>query len=152
MAPLEAIQQWLADLNENDRQEISFMLHFLLFDEMPPQEPGAAWQNLEKWLAETVPLKPRLVGKALTFRSCFEHIFANRFSSKGWQETDNFMRGIVEDGAEDPTSEAGQVAGASFQMLRRLPEQEAKWKSIGQSWNQLVADHLTDASLREWQI
>jgi hypothetical protein len=106
----------------------------LLQGNFDPSEDGIAIeQQLLQWLKGNGSPSYRIVGKAVTFRACFEHLFRRSFTPQGCEQSLRW------------------AASQSEDALRELKETRQTWIAVGKSWDELVREHLLDKVLYEWQ-
>jgi hypothetical protein len=134
MSPLVTLSDWLRRQDPNMKSDMFGLLLMLLQDGFDPSEDGIAIeQQLLQWLKDNGTPSYRIVGKAVTFRACFEHLFRKSFTPQGWERT---LR-----------SAASKSDGA----LRELTETRQAWIAVGKSWDELLREHLSDEVLYQWQ-
>jgi hypothetical protein len=141
MSPLVALSDWLRGQDPTIKSDMVGLMLMLLQDGFDPSEDGIAIEkNLLQWLSDNDTPSYRIVGKAVTFRACFEHLFRKSFTPQRWVDSEGMLRSIVKEKAND------------FEYaLRGLTEARQAWIAVGKSWDNLVCEHLSDEALYEWQ-
>ena len=134
MSPLVALSDWLRRQDPKIKSDMVGLMLMLLQDNFDPSDDGIAIeQQLLQWLKDNGTPSYRIVGKVVTFRACFEHLFRKGFTPQGWERT---LR---------------SAAGKSEDALCELTETRQAWIAVGKSWDGLLREHLTDEVLYEWQ-
>ncbi|WP_141342937.1 hypothetical protein [Bradyrhizobium sp. USDA 3458] len=150
--PLQAIRDWFEKQDEDVRCEIAGMAALLIFEggnllDFSSQE----WcDHLRRWLSETGLPNHKIIGRALTFRTCFEYFSERRFTEAAWTRSQEAAVKILEDAGLAPNSEAASLAPIAQKMLETLPARKCRWIEVGKSWSKLVDTSLAPRALRVW--
>ncbi|KRP91733.1 hypothetical protein AOQ73_24480 [Bradyrhizobium pachyrhizi] len=150
--PLQAIRDWFEKQDEDVRCEIAGMAALLIFEggnllDFSSQE----WcDHLRRWLSETGLPNHKIIGRALTFRTCFEYFSERRFTEAAWTRSKEAAVKILEDAGLAPNSEAASLAPIAQKMLETLPARKCRWIEVGKSWSKLVDTRLAPRALRVW--
>ncbi|MVT70255.1 hypothetical protein GPL21_34825 [Bradyrhizobium pachyrhizi] len=150
--PLQAIRGWFDRQDEEVRTETAGMATLLVFEGHDLLVfGGRAWCDyLRQWLSETNLSNQTIIGRALTFRSCFEYFAESRFTESGWTRSEKVALGVVEDAKNDPDSDAARLAPFAQKLLDTLPARKIRWINVRKSWRELVSASLTPRALRVW--
>ncbi|MCP1838264.1 MULTISPECIES: hypothetical protein [Bradyrhizobium] len=150
--PLQAIRDWFEKQDEDVRCEIAGMAALLIFEggnllDFSSQE----WcDHLRRWLSETGLPNHKIIGRALTFRTCFEYFSERRFTEAAWTRSQEAAVKILEDAGLAPNSEAASLAPIAQKMLETLPARKCRWIEVGKSWSKLADTSLAPRALRVW--
>jgi hypothetical protein len=155
MSPMAAISEWLSQQDVDIQHEIARYTLMLIQDysdlgDFAVKEDDELLADLFEWLKDSNTWKVRALGKAITFRTCFEHVFSNKFTPELWAESKRFMLSVASEGASDSESDAAKVAPSAFRELKNIPERQKQWIAIGKSWTALADEHLTRDALASW--
>jgi hypothetical protein len=98
-------------------------------------------------LACALAFVPRCIGKALSFASAFEYLFARQFEDDHWSAT----RTCLEEqrdafAARGNLDSADEIQG----LLDELPGQQAMWLGVQADWLVLKRDHLSSDVMERW--
>ncbi|WP_456779738.1 hypothetical protein [Bradyrhizobium sp. USDA 3315] len=150
--PLRAIRDWFEKQDEDVRCEIAGMAALLIFEGANLLDfSSEEWcDHLRRWLSETGLQNHKVIGRALTFRTCFEYFSESRFTEAAWMRSKEAAVRILEDAGLDPISEAASLAPIAQKMLQTLPARKCRWIEVGKSWSKLVDTSLAPRALRVW--
>ncbi|MGY3131286.1 hypothetical protein ACVIHH_008154 [Bradyrhizobium sp. USDA 4518] len=150
--PLQAIRDWFEKQDEDVRCEIAGMAALLIFEGGNLLDfSNKEWcDHLRRWLSETGLPNHKVVGRALTFRTCFEYFSESRFTEAAWMRSKEAALKILADAGLDPTSEAASLAPIAQKVLETLPARKCRWIEVGKSWSKLVDTRLAPRVLRVW--
>jgi hypothetical protein len=151
VSPLQAIADWLQAQPMDIQEDVGAMVLMLLEDESSFERHSNPVPFLLEWLNKD-SIGIREIGKALTFKALFEHVFVKRFTEAGWVRPEKMFRSVITEGATDHDSDAAKIAPSAFRMLRALPERKELWKAAGITWTALVSEHLTEEALDAWNL
>ncbi|WP_316397028.1 hypothetical protein [Bradyrhizobium sp. 33ap4] len=150
--PLQAIRDWFEKQDERVRYEIAGMAALLIFEgsnllDLSSQE----WCDcFRKWLNDAGLPNNAVIGRALTFRTCFEYFGESRFTEAGWTRSEEAAVKILEDAKLDPNSETAHLASIARKVLDTSPSWKGSWIEAGRSWRKLTETSLTPRALRVW--
>ncbi|WP_246799562.1 hypothetical protein [Bradyrhizobium sp. CCBAU 51753] len=152
VTPLQAIRDWFEKQDGEVRREIAGMAVLLLFECRGPSEIGSQeWcEYLRRWLNQAGLSNHAVIGRALTFRTCFEYFAESRFTESGWTLSEKTALKILEEAKLDPNSEAARLAPTAHEMLDALPARKSRWIEVRKSWRELAGARLTPRALRVW--
>ncbi|WFU54661.1 hypothetical protein QA639_34520 [Bradyrhizobium pachyrhizi] len=150
--PLQVIRNWFEKQDEEIRREIAGMATLLLFGGGRLLDCGSEeWcEHLRRWLNEAGLPNHTVIGRALTFRTCFEYFAESRFSESAWNRSEKAALEILLDAERDPNCDTARLAPIAQKMLDTLPTRRSRWIELRKSWRELVRAHLTAGALRVW--
>ncbi|BBC02361.1 MULTISPECIES: hypothetical protein [Bradyrhizobium] len=150
--PLQLIRDWFEKQDEEMRREIAGMAMLLVLEFRGPPENGSRERcgYLRRWLSQAGLPNHTVIGRALTFRTCFEYFAESRFTESGWTRSERAAFKILEDAKRDPNSETAHLAPIAKKMLDALPARKSRWIEVRKSWKQLAGTSLTPRALRIW--
>jgi hypothetical protein len=137
MDPVERILNWLSEFGAMQR-EIAFVM-------VPLGSDMEFWPDRENPLAKLAAWLRRpsdehgIAARALIFRELIEYHFRDRMTGEGLDEHAGFMRFVLD------SKRARELHDDAALMLAQVPFRKARWKKIGESWDGLVAEYLTNA-------
>jgi hypothetical protein len=153
ISPLAAISAWLRQQDTEIQTEIAQVLTFMMFDDQDhiiSEAPEGQRQKLLDWLRDEGRASFKVIGRAVTFKGCFEYFGYGRFDEAGWSLPEEMFRSTIAEAEADPKSEAARMADSARRMLSDLPARKAKWLAVGKSWAALAEKQLSPDALREW--
>ncbi|MEY9278852.1 hypothetical protein [Bradyrhizobium yuanmingense] len=152
VTPLHAIRDWFEKQDEEVRCEIAGMAALLVFegDGLLDFSSREWCDYLRRWLSEAGLPAHTIIGRALTFRTCFEYFAESRFTESGWARSETAALEVLEDAKRDPNSEAARFAPIAEKMLDTLPARKSRWIEVRKSWRALANSSLTARALRVW--
>ncbi|MCP3460396.1 hypothetical protein [Bradyrhizobium sp. CCGUVB23] len=152
MTPLMIINDWFEKQDGEVQVEIAGMAALLMFDGADLVDLGSHEQVefLRHWLSEVGLQAYTVVGRALTFRVCFEYFAEDRFTDFGWRLSEKALRKALEAPEHAPNSDTMRLASHARRMLDGLPARKNKWIEVGKSWRELADACLTSSALRDW--
>ncbi|MGY3614163.1 hypothetical protein [Bradyrhizobium sp. USDA 10063] len=152
VTPLHAIRDWFEKQDDEVQCEIAGMAALLVFEGADLLDLSSReWCDcLRRWLSEAGLPAHTIIGRALTFRTCFEYFAESRFTESGWRRSETTALEILEDAKDVPNSEAARLAPIAEKMLDTLPARKGRWMEVRKSWRELASASLTARSLRVW--
>ncbi|MCC8941659.1 hypothetical protein H8A97_42275 [Bradyrhizobium sp. Arg62] len=153
MTPLQTIGDWFEKQDAEVRCEIAGMAALFVFESGDLLDLGSQeWvAYLRRWLSEVGLPNHQVIGRALTFRTCFEYFAESRFIEAGWNASEDASREILQVAKCDPSSDAARLATIAQNVLDTLPARKRKWIEVGKSWSELANASLTPRALRVWR-
>ncbi|WP_050403027.1 hypothetical protein [Bradyrhizobium embrapense] len=87
--PLQAIREWFEKQDEDVQSAIAGMAALLIFEGCNLLDfSNKEWcDHLRRWLGETGLPNHKVIGRALTFRTCFEYFSESRFTEAAWMRS-----------------------------------------------------------------
>ncbi|UVO30383.1 hypothetical protein [Bradyrhizobium arachidis] len=151
MTPLQIINDWFETQDAEVQAEIAGMAAFLIFDgaDVLDRSNRERVEFVRQWLSESGLQTNTIVGRALTFRACFEYFKDSRFTESGWKRSEKLFCEDFGDAARDPNSDAAPASNAQ-KVLDDLAARKSKWIEVGKSWRELADACLTSSALRDW--
>ncbi|WP_284274312.1 hypothetical protein [Bradyrhizobium iriomotense] len=153
MTPLQTISDWFEKQHAQIQGEITAGIALLLdFDDadflaLDNEEQG---EFIRQWLSEVGLPTYAVVGRALTFRACFEYFAEFRFTEVWWKQSEELFREALEETKGNPHSDAARFAPTAQRLLDDMPARKSRWIEVRQSWRELADGSLTPSALRKW--
>ncbi|MGY4403957.1 hypothetical protein [Bradyrhizobium sp. USDA 3315] len=134
------------------RHEIAGMAALLIFEGSGLLDfSSEEWCDyFRRWLNETGLPSHTVIGRALTFCTCFEYFGESRFTKAGWTRSEEAAVKILEDANLDSNSATAHLVPIAQKMLDTLPARKSSWIEVGRSWRKLAGSNLTTRALRVW--
>ncbi|MCD9825459.1 hypothetical protein [Bradyrhizobium japonicum] len=154
MTPLQIISDWFEKQDAEMQGEIAAMAALLVFEgaELLDFDTQGRVEYFQRWLNEVGLPAHTVVGRALTFRTCFEYFAESMFTESAWKRSEKASRKVLEEAKRDPNSKAARLAPTARRLLDTLPARKSKWIRIGKSWRELADAHLKPGALTVWRI
>ncbi|WP_027556317.1 hypothetical protein [Bradyrhizobium sp. Cp5.3] len=153
MTPLQTISDWFEKQHAQVQGEITAGMALLLdFDDADflPLDSEEQREFFRQWLSEVGLPAYAVVGRALTFRACFEYFAESRFSEASWKQSEELFREALEETKGNPHSDAARFAPTAQRLLDEMPARRSRWIEGRQSWRGLADGSLTPDALRKW--
>ncbi|WP_156918465.1 hypothetical protein [Bradyrhizobium sp. Cp5.3] len=109
MTPLQTISEWFEKQHAEIQGEITAGMAALLdfsdsdFIALDSEEQR---EFLRHWLSEVELPAHAVVGRALTFRACFEYLAESRFIEAWWKHSEELLREALDETKRNPSSDA----------------------------------------------
>ncbi len=153
MTPLQTICEWIEKQHAEIQGEITAGMAALLdfsdsdFIALDSEEQRDC---LRQWLSEAELPAHAVVGRALTFRACFEYLAETRFSEAWWKHSEELFREALDETKRNPSSDAADWDPIARTTLDDMSARKSRWIEGRQSWRELADGSLTPSALREW--
>ncbi|WFU40151.1 hypothetical protein QA640_39065 [Bradyrhizobium sp. CB82] len=153
MTPLQTISDWFEKQHAEIQGEISAGMALLLnfndtdFLALDNEQQG---EFLQQWLSEVELPTHAIVGRALTFRACFEFFAECRFTELWWKQSEKLFREALEETTDNPHSDVARFSPTAQRLLDDMPARKSRWIEGRQSWRELADGSLTPSALRKW--